>query len=77
MMHLLRNFTFLSRFFFYRTDLQLSPSQREEIGRKCKRLIDIGRVHYLKDFGLQSQLKTYIEGKLTPENVVIVAKSAS
>jgi tRNA:m4X modification enzyme len=55
----------------------LSLTQREEIERKCKRLIDIGRVHYLKDCGLQSQLKTYIEEKLTPENVVIVAKSAS
>ncbi|XP_062593752.1 tRNA:m(4)X modification enzyme TRM13 homolog [Saccostrea cucullata] len=60
---------------FSRSDLQLSASQREEIGRKCKRLIDIGRVHYLRNCGLQSQLKTYIEEKLTPENVIIVAKS--
>lgn len=60
-----------------RSDLQLSPSQREEIGRKCKRLIDIGRVHYLRNCGLQSQLKTYIEEKLTPENVIIVANTAS
>lgn len=62
---------------FSRTDLHLSPGQREEIGRKCKRLIDHGRVLYLRNCGLQSQLKTYIEEKLTPENVLIVANIAS
>ncbi|KAJ8316633.1 hypothetical protein KUTeg_005827 [Tegillarca granosa] len=54
-----------------RSDLKLSDEERATIGWKCKRLIDIGRVFYLKDKGLHSELKIYIDYKLTPENVAI------
>lgn len=54
-----------------RSDLKLSDEKRATIGWKCKRLIDIGRVFYLKDKGLHSELKIYIDYKLTPENVAI------
>lgn len=54
-----------------RSDLKLSDERRAAIGWKCKRLIDIGRVLYLKDKGLHSELKIYIDYKLTPENVAL------
>ncbi|KAK0062954.1 tRNA:m(4)X modification enzyme TRM13 isoform X4 [Biomphalaria pfeifferi] len=56
---------------------QLSVSQREEIGRKCKRLIDTGRLHFLKSKGLQCFLREYINESITPENVVLIALSSS
>ncbi|VDI29464.1 tRNA:m4X modification enzyme [Mytilus galloprovincialis] len=57
-----------------RPELNLSIKEREEIGRKCKRLIDYGRVEYLKEKGLNCDMKVYIEEQLTPENVAIFAK---
>uniref|UniRef100_A0A2C9LXY1 tRNA:m(4)X modification enzyme TRM13 n=1 Tax=Biomphalaria glabrata TaxID=6526 RepID=A0A2C9LXY1_BIOGL len=56
---------------------QLSVRQREEIGRKCKRLIDTGRLHFLKSKGLQCFLREYIDESITPENVVLIALSSS
>ena len=58
----------------FRSDLNITSSQREEIGRKCKRLIDYGRVLFLRERGLSCEIKGYIEEKLTPENVAIFAK---
>ncbi|XP_045159641.1 tRNA:m(4)X modification enzyme TRM13 homolog isoform X2 [Mercenaria mercenaria] len=52
---------------------KLSQEEREVIGRKCKRLIDHGRVCYLQEHGLNSSLKVYVEEFYTPENVVLVA----
>lgn len=51
--------------------MKLSDERRAAIGWKCKRLIDIGRVFYLKDKCLHSELKIYIDYKLTPENVAL------
>ncbi|KAK3612674.1 hypothetical protein CHS0354_042200 [Potamilus streckersoni] len=56
---------------------KLSEKEREEVGRKCKHLIDYGRVMYLKDKGLNSQLKIFIENYYTPENVILIATSGS
>uniref|UniRef100_A0A0B6ZKU7 tRNA:m(4)X modification enzyme TRM13 n=1 Tax=Arion vulgaris TaxID=1028688 RepID=A0A0B6ZKU7_9EUPU len=52
---------------------QLSVSEREEIGFKCKRLIDTGRLHYLRSKGMKCLLRRYISEELTPENVVLIA----
>ncbi|BFZ17046.1 hypothetical protein BsWGS_20085 [Bradybaena similaris] len=52
---------------------QLSVSEREDIGRKCKRLIDTGRLHYLRSKGMKCFLRQYIDEELTPENVVLLA----
>ncbi|KAL3868972.1 hypothetical protein ACJMK2_041717 [Sinanodonta woodiana] len=56
---------------------KLSEKEREEVGRKCKHLIDYGRVMYLKAKGLNSQLKIFIENYYTPENVILIATSTS
>ena len=54
--------------------VQLTEKEREAIGRRCKQLIDFGRVKYLEDHGLISSLNIYIEDFYTPENVVLLAK---
>lgn len=57
--------------------LGLTHSEREEIGRKCKRLIDMGRVHYLQQHNLISELVIYVDSEVTLENVALVAVSES
>ncbi|XP_050401365.1 tRNA:m(4)X modification enzyme TRM13 homolog isoform X1 [Patella vulgata] len=57
----------------YRGNIKLDKSEREMIGRKCKRLIDHGRIQYLHDHKMTACLKHYIDGNLTPENVVLLA----
>ncbi|GFN81451.1 tRNA guanosine-2'-o-methyltransferase trm13 [Plakobranchus ocellatus] len=52
---------------------QLSVSERERIGRQCKRIIDTGRLHYLRSKGMKAWLRQYIDEFTTPENVVLVA----
>ncbi|OWF35563.1 tRNA:m(4)X modification enzyme TRM13-like [Mizuhopecten yessoensis] len=56
-----------------RNDLCLPIATREKIGRQCKRLIDFGRVKYLREHNIDSKLVVYIDEKLTPENVAIIA----
>ena len=46
---------------------------KEEIGYKCKRLIDMGRVSWLRNNGMQTELLTYVPENVTIENIVIVA----
>ncbi|XP_054707450.1 tRNA:m(4)X modification enzyme TRM13 homolog [Uloborus diversus] len=53
--------------------LGLEHNEREEIGSKCKRLIDFGRIEYLKGLGYDSKLLEYIDKSVTLENVVLVA----
>lgn len=48
-------------------------AERKEIGRKCKRLMDYGRICYLEQNGYECFLKTYIDSKITLENVCLVA----
>lgn len=51
----------------------LDVQQREDIGRQCKRLIDIGRLMYLERLGFKGHLVYYIDRELSLENVAMVA----
>lgn len=55
---------------------RLTRAEREEIGRKCKRLLDVARVDFLRMnvVGLQVSLHYYVPSDVTLENVVIVAR---
>ncbi|XP_065060127.1 tRNA:m(4)X modification enzyme TRM13 homolog isoform X2 [Rhopilema esculentum] len=53
---------------------QLNPEQKKEIGSKCKRLIDLGRIEYLRKHGYQTELIYFIDSAVTLENVVLLAK---
>ena len=47
--------------------------KKQILGRRCKRFIDAGRVHYLKRHGFQAKQITYCHTSLSPENVIIIA----
>lgn len=52
----------------------LSASEKERVGRCCKRLIDMGRVWFVrKVLGLQARLVCYAPESITPENVLLLA----
>ena len=52
----------------------LSAAEKERVGRCCKRLVDIGRVWYLRQtLGLQARLVCYASESVTPENVLLLA----
>ncbi|XP_029355064.1 tRNA:m(4)X modification enzyme TRM13 homolog [Echeneis naucrates] len=51
----------------------LSPTEREQVGRLCKRLIDGGRLHFLKTKGFSSKLSRYVDAQTTLENVLLTA----
>ncbi|KAL5022474.1 hypothetical protein ScPMuIL_001629, partial [Solemya velum] len=58
-----------------RGKLELTEEEREAIGRKCKHLIDYGRVLFLRDHGYDADLKEFISQTLTPENVLLSAST--
>ncbi|XP_004557084.2 tRNA:m(4)X modification enzyme TRM13 homolog [Maylandia zebra] len=51
----------------------LSASEREQLGRLCKQLIDHGRCHFLQMKGFSSKLTRYISSDITLENVLLTA----
>lgn len=51
----------------------MEREKRKEIGRKCKRLLDFGRIHYLEANGYKCFLKYYVKAETTLENVCLVA----
>ncbi|EDO46123.1 predicted protein [Nematostella vectensis] len=53
--------------------LGLSIADREEIGRQCKRLLDAGRVWYLREKGFNTSLAYYVDSSVSLENVVLLA----
>lgn len=57
--------------------LGLSTEQQIEIGRKCKRLIDQGRIEYINCHGYKGKLVKYIDSNITPENIALVITTAS
>lgn len=52
--------------------LNLEHEEREEIGIRCKRLIDIGRVDYLRRNEYQVELVHYIDKVTSLENVALI-----
>ena len=52
----------------------LSTLERAVLGRRCKRLIDFGRVVYVQRvLGLQCELLHYCDAGTTPENALLLA----
>eukprot|EP01043_Picozoa_sp_COSAG02_P005992 COSAG02_NODE_166_length_31947_cov_34.168617_25_plen_61_part_00 len=48
-----------------------------EFGRQCKRLIDAGRLHYVRrelpHLAAGASLVTYCDEEITPENCLLIA----
>ncbi|XP_075148649.1 tRNA:m(4)X modification enzyme TRM13 homolog [Haematobia irritans] len=53
---------------------RLSLAEREEIGFMCKRIIDYGRVEYLRQHSYAANLYYYVPKEVTLENVVLLAR---
>ncbi|KAM6938532.1 tRNA:m(4)X modification enzyme TRM13 homolog isoform 1-T1 [Lycodopsis pacificus] len=51
----------------------LLADEREQVGRLCKRLIDGGRLDFLKTKGFNSKLTHYVNSQVTLENVLLTA----
>ncbi|XP_067893667.1 tRNA:m(4)X modification enzyme TRM13 homolog isoform X3 [Heterodontus francisci] len=51
----------------------LSVDEREHLGHLCKRLIDQGRIWYLKQRGFDSALQYYTSPSISLENVLLTA----
>lgn len=47
------------------------------MGRRCKELIDAGRLHFLKTKGFEGKLRRYADPQVTLENVLLTAVAAS
>ncbi|XP_061680100.1 tRNA:m(4)X modification enzyme TRM13 homolog isoform X2 [Syngnathoides biaculeatus] len=55
----------------------LSSGERERIGRRCKLLIDAGRIEFLRSKGFCGRLTRYVSVRVTPENVLMTATPAA
>lgn len=53
---------------------KLDRKAREEIGWKCKRIIDYARINFLKENSYEASLKYYCDQSVTLENVCIVGQ---
>lgn len=52
----------------------ISREQRLSVGVLCKRLIDFGRLRWLADCGMESEIVCYASGKTTGENRILLAR---
>ncbi|XP_077462647.1 tRNA:m(4)X modification enzyme TRM13 homolog [Stigmatopora argus] len=55
----------------------LSAAERERIGRRCKLLIDAGRLEFLRGRGFRGRLTRYVDAAVTLENVLLTATPAA
>lgn len=51
----------------------LDARRREEIGRQCKQIIDRGRLAFVSGWPLDARLVVYVETRISPENVLLIA----
>ncbi|XP_052863791.1 tRNA:m(4)X modification enzyme TRM13 homolog [Anopheles cruzii] len=51
---------------------QLTQAEREIVGWKCKRILDVARQKYMEQHGFESHLTCYVTREITPENIALV-----
>ena len=51
----------------------LTVEERERVGRECKRLLDMGRVIWLRKQGLSAELVHFCKPQVSPENCLLIA----
>ncbi|KAI9099003.1 hypothetical protein K1719_024770 [Acacia pycnantha] len=52
----------------------MKPCERAALGFKCKRIIDMGRLLWLRKRGLNTLLVRYVPSTISPENYLLIAK---
>ncbi|XP_054725390.1 tRNA:m(4)X modification enzyme TRM13 homolog [Anastrepha obliqua] len=53
---------------------RLCLAERERVGDMCKRILDYGRLQYLREHGYEAVLKYYVARDVTLENVCLLAR---
>ena len=51
--------------------------ERAVLGFMCKQIIDVGRLMWMKERGLEAKLVKYVPSSISPENHLLIAKLAS
>lgn len=54
----------------------MKPVERAVLGFKCKQIIDVGRMMWAKEHGLDTQLVKYVPSGISPENHLLLARHA-
>ena len=49
------------------------PHPREEVGLKCKRVLDLARLHYLREREMEGRLLYFVSRSTSLENVLLIA----
>lgn len=49
------------------------PHPNEGVGLECKRLLDLARIHYLRQNGMRTELVNYVDRDTSLENVLLLA----
>ncbi len=58
----------------FEPSMSLPRERRQVIGAQCKRLIDAGRRHYLRENGFSNaDAVQYVDGKVSGENWLLLA----
>jgi len=52
----------------------MEATKRAALGFKCKWIIDIGRLMWLRERGLDAKLVRYVPPSISPENHLLLAK---
>lgn len=52
---------------------ELTHEEKKKWGWRCKRILDIGRVEYLKSLGYTAQFRYYVQPEVSLENILLVA----
>lgn len=50
---------------------------RAALGFMCKDIIDMGRLMWMKECGLEAKLVKYVPSDISPENRLLIAKVAA
>ena len=53
---------------------EMEATKRAALGFKCKWIIDIGRLMWLRELGLDAKLVRYVPPSISPENHLLLAK---
>ncbi|KAL6073687.1 tRNA:m(4)X modification enzyme TRM13 [Balamuthia mandrillaris] len=53
--------------------MRLSREEKEELGRKCKELMDVGRARFLEELGYNVRMVRYVSPSISPENTLLLA----
>lgn len=50
--------------------------ERAVLGFMCKQIIDMGRLMWMREQGLEAELVKYVQPSISPENHLLIARNA-